>query len=277
MSWVEKVVWHPVTNWSSRPSVVEARGITTSSTLLKPLITIRPSDFYATWISGKLLQSVSNSRRRNFTRITDSCLSEKTTKAIKKDIQEYCIYTNGINILDIRYITGIDLHNTVCNDLVEVYNNFGIEVARTRLMRELYDAYDRAGHAVTYGNLSIIVDMMTSSGVILSIDRHGMSKSDTDVLGRASFEKPDEHLISASVFGEVDLMRGVSSRLSTGLVIKGGTGFCDVALDVNMLENSEYTDDSSKYRQFTEISTDTVANDVLNNPTINSSDIFIPM
>jgi DNA-directed RNA polymerase II subunit RPB1 len=199
------------------------------------------------------------------------------TKSINEDIQEYCIYTNGINILDVRYITGIDLHNTVCNDLVEVYNNFGIEIARTRLMRELYDAYDRAGHAVTYSNLSIIVDMMTSSGVILSIDRHGMSKSDTDVLGRASFEKPDEHLISASVFGEVDLMRGVSSRLSTGLVIKGGTGFCDVALDVSMLEKSEYTDDSSRYRQFTEIATDTVANDVLNNPTISSSDIFIPM
>jgi DNA-directed RNA polymerase II subunit RPB1 len=199
------------------------------------------------------------------------------TKAIKKDIEEYCIYTNGINILDIRYITGIDLDNTVCNDLVEVYNTYGIEIARTRLMRELYDAYDRAGHAVTYSNLSIIVDMMTSSGVILSIDRHGMSKSDTDVLGRASFEKPDEHLISASVFGEVDLMRGVSSRISTGLVIKGGTGFCDIALDINMLEKSEYTDDSSKYRQFTEVSTDTVANDVLNNPTVESTDIFIPM
>ena len=34
-------------------------------------------------------------------------------------------------------------------------------------------------------------------------------------------------------------MRSVSSRIMAGLAIKGGTGLCDLSLNVNMIENSE--------------------------------------
>ena len=193
-------------------------------------------------------------------------------KEIKYE-DEYMIYTSGINLNEIRYIIGIDVLNTISNDIYDVYKTFGIEIARSRLIRELDDAYQLASHVVSYTHLSILADLMTSSGIIMSIDRHGMNKSDMDVLGRASFEKAVEQILTASVFNETDNIRGVSSRVMCGQVIRGGTGYCDVILDTELIENSEYTEDN-KYKQFTEIITDNIAKDIMNK---DNEDIFMPM
>lgn len=186
---------------------------------------------------------------------------------------EYNIYTTGVNLTEIRYIVGIDILNSVSNDIYETYKTFGIEIARSRLMRELDEAYQNAGHVVGYTHLSVLADIMTSSGILMSIDRHGMGKSDMDVLGRASFEKAVEQILNASVFNETDHMLGVSSRVMCGQVIKGGTGYCDVILDTELIEKSEYTEEN-KYKQFKEILTDNIANDIVNK---DNEEIFMPM
>ena len=163
---------------------------------------------------------------------------------------QFAIYTVGINLNDIRYITGIDVYRTICNDVMAMYETFGIEAARATLAREIAYAYERAGSSVNYHHLAELVDLMASNGYLTSIDRHGMNKSDIDPFSRASFEKTVDQLITAAVFGEVDHMKGVSSRIMTGLVIKGGTGLCDLILDTEMLEKSEYTTDiGQKYEK----------------------------
>ena len=187
---------------------------------------------------------------------------------------QYMIYTSGTNLLDIRYIIGIDILKTISNDIYDVYKTFGIEIARTRLMREIHTAYETAGHVVGYTNLSILVDLMTMGGNIISIDRHGINKTEIDVLGRASFESTVEQIITAGLFGEIDSMKGVSSRMIGGLVIKGGTGFCDVILDTNMIEKSEYNGEN-KYRSYTDIVSDVIAKDIINNDV--EENMFIPM
>ena len=117
---------------------------------------------------------------------------------------------------------------------------------------------------------------MTNNGSLTSIDRHGLNRLETDPLARASFEKTVDQLLNAAVFGEIDHMNSVSSRIMAGLVIKGGTGLCDIVLDVDLLENSEYIEDiEHKYKKtFTELSADTVIEDVINK---DISDIFMPM
>jgi DNA-directed RNA polymerase beta' subunit len=164
--------------------------------------------------------------------------------------KQYVLYTIGTNLDDIRYINGIDIYKTICNDVVAMYEAFGIEAARATLAREITYAFERAGSSVNYHHLSILVDMMTSTGNLTSVDRHGMNKSDSDPFGRASFEKTVDQLTQAAVFGEVDHMKGVSSRIMAGLVIRGGTGACDVVLDTDMLEKSEFTEDiGQKYEK----------------------------
>jgi len=191
---------------------------------------------------------------------------------IKND-DEYIIYTSGINLTEIRYIVGIDLMNSISNDVYDVYNTFGIEIARARLLRELNDAYEAASNVVGYTHLSVLADIMTSSGILMSVDRHGMGKSDMDVLGRASFERAVEQILTASVFNETDHMTGVSSRIMCGQVIKGGTGFCDVILDLDMIEKSEYVEEN-KYKDYTEILTDNIAVDIVNK---DNENIFMPI
>jgi DNA-directed RNA polymerase beta' subunit len=163
---------------------------------------------------------------------------------------KYEIYTAGVNMDDIRYIKGIDIYTTTCNDIMVIFENFGIEAARMALLSEITYAYNRAGKPINYQHLSILVDVMTNTGILTSIDRHGMNKSDNDPLQRASFEKVVDQLLTAAVFNEVDYMKGVSSRIMAGLVVKGGTGMCDLILDTEMLENSEYVEDiGQKYEK----------------------------
>lgn len=191
---------------------------------------------------------------------------------------QYAIYTVGINLSDIRYITGIDPYKTICNDVIAMYITFGIEAARATLAREIAYAYERAGSSVNYHHLSVLVDTMTVNGYLTSIDRHGMNKSDIDPLTRASFEKTVDQLVTAAVFGEIDHMKGVSSRIIAGMVVKGGTGMCDLVLDTEMLEKSEYTVDiGQKYEKtFIPVNKNNVNEHFVGNEE-DEVGIFIPM
>ena len=154
-----------------------------------------------------------------------------------KNINESVIYTNGTNLIDIRYNDYIDLNKIISNDVVEMYNIYGIEIARMVLINEISEAFEKTGNDINYQHIELICDLMTMSGSITSIDRHGLHKSDADVLSKVSFEKPVEQLWAAAVFGESDHMRGVSSRIMAGALIRGGTGLCDLSLNTQMIEN----------------------------------------
>lgn len=191
--------------------------------------------------------------------------------------KQIVIYISGVNLTNIRYLNGIDLNTTLCNDVVEVYEKFGIDAARNLLVRELKSVFAAAGNNVNFQHLEILVDIMTNNGVLTSIDRHGMNKSESDPLARASFEKTVDQLIQAAVFGEVDHMKSVSSRIMAGLPIRGGTNICNVILDTNLLENSEYLEGAEqKYvKTFNELSTNNIITDVITNKKKNT-DIFLP-
>jgi DNA-directed RNA polymerase II subunit RPB1 len=187
---------------------------------------------------------------------------------------QHVIYATGVNLLDIRYFTGIDLNKTITNNIMDVYETFGIEIARAVLLKEIAGAYSNAGGEVNYQHVAVTVDQMTATGAINSIDRHGMNKSDSDPLARASFEKTVEQLLIASVYGETDYMRSVSSRIMAGSVIKGGTGFCEIEFDTELVEKSEYIEGVNYTKKFTELHESTLAKDVINKK---DDDIFIPL
>lgn len=200
---------------------------------------------------------------------------DKKTGDVKND-SHYVIYTTGVNLIDIRYIIGIDLNRTATSHIVEIYKTFGIEIARSVLLREVFLAYDRAGSNVNIQHIEMIVDQMTYTGSINSLDRHGMGKSDKAPLAKASFEKVVEQLISASIYGEDDDMESVSSRIMAGLAIKGGTGYCSFEFDSEAVERSEYIEELDFGKKFSEISKGTIADDIINKKD-KEIDIFMPM
>lgn len=167
---------------------------------------------------------------------------DEIDKKLEKN-SEYVIYTKGINMASIRNIIGVDLNRTYCNDIITTYEIFGIEAARNMIIREIISVFTANGSTVNFQHVSVFGDLMTNVGTLTSIDRHGLNKLDTDPFSRASFERPVEQLINAAIFNEVDYMKSVSSRIMAGLCIKGGTGLCNLILDKDLLENSEYTID----------------------------------
>jgi DNA-directed RNA polymerase II subunit RPB1 len=191
--------------------------------------------------------------------------------------KQFVTYTKGINLIDIRYLNGININKTICNDVNVIYKTFGIEAARSLLIREILYTYERAGAFVNYQHVSLLVDLMTLNGFLISIDRHGMAKSNVGPLSRASFERPIDELLHAALFAEKDNMESVSSRIMGGLVVSSGTGMCNVLLDTDMVLNSEFTEDiSQKYvKTYNEVNENSHMKDLLTSKE-NEEDIFIP-
>jgi len=71
-------------------------------------------------------------------------------------------------------------------------------------------------------------------------------------------------------------MKSVSSRIMAGLVIKGGTGLCNLILDTELLEKSEYLEDiGQKYvKTYHEVTENTIMKDTIEKET---SGMFIPI
>ncbi|ARF10760.1 DNA-directed RNA polymerase subunit alpha [Hokovirus HKV1] len=198
----------------------------------------------------------------------------KETGALEKT-KNTIISTDGVDLVAIKYINGIDFNKLVTNDIVAIYNNFGVEAARNKIINELNAVF--SAQNVDFHHLSIVADIMTHYGVLTSIDRHGLQKLDNDPLAKASFEKPVEQLLNAAVFHDVDTLKSVSSRIMTGLAIKGGTGLCNIILDYDMLENSEYDEDINyKYKKkVNEITEDSMIKDLLQT-NVEEDEIYIP-
>jgi len=161
-------------------------------------------------------------------------------QAIKTNSNEWVMYTTGIDLDKIKGIKYIDFESVYINDIYLAYLNFGIEAARSLIINEADRLYNGSGNPLNITHVALLADIMTNTGNITSIDRHGINRLDTDPLSRASFEKTVEQLIMASAFNEIDHMRSVSSRIMAGRCIKGGTGLCEITLDSEQIENSEY-------------------------------------
>ena len=161
---------------------------------------------------------------------------------LKSDSNEWVLYMDGIDLNKLKTIKYVDFNRLVINDIYTAYLNFGIEAARNLIYIQTDKVYIGSSNNINDAHLLLLADIMTNNGNITSIDRHGINRLDTDPLSRASFEKTVEQLLMASAFNEIDYMKSVSSRIMAGRCIKGGTGLCEILMNNDMLENSEYND-----------------------------------
>jgi DNA-directed RNA polymerase beta' subunit len=158
---------------------------------------------------------------------------------VKQD-KEFRLITSGINFEHILKIKDIDTDRTICNDVHYVYQHYGIEAARNIIFSELNNVFKSD---VNQAHINVLVDTMTHLGHIISIDRHGVPKLESEVMAKAAFEMTMDHFVNAAMFNEKDHINSVSSRIMTGRVVKGGTGCFDLLMDTSKLEQSELTKD----------------------------------
>ncbi len=143
---------------------------------------------------------------------------------IKKEKDEYVIYTEGSNLEGVLGIPGADPARTTTNSVFEIYKVFGVEAARAALILEASRTLSEQGLGVDIRHLMLVSDVMTNEGDIRAIGRHGISGKKTSVLARAAFEITAAHLLRAAITGEVDELKGVAENIIVGQPITLGTG-----------------------------------------------------
>jgi DNA-directed RNA polymerase II subunit RPB1 len=144
-------------------------------------------------------------------------------------VTEYTIDTDGSNFVEVMNHPAVDatrLYSTNVHDVIDI---LGIEAARAVLLSEIDSLFADAG--VNYRHLGILIDTMTRNGRLMSVDRYGINKNNIGPLAKASFEETEKILLRAALFGEMDPVTGVSSKVMTGQPIRGGTTFSQLLLD----------------------------------------------
>ena len=144
--------------------------------------------------------------------------------------KEWLIDTDGANIVDTMLHPEVDKYRTFSNDIHEMYSIFGIESARNTLIREIREVMDEASE-IDPRHVHLLVDMMTTKGLLIPIDRNGMKLTDVGPLAKCSFEEADQQLYKAAIYGETDHVTGVSSNIILGQAPPCGTGTVDVSLN----------------------------------------------
>lgn len=154
-----------------------------------------------------------------------------------KSIEQYVLDVEGTNLFDLMVFPGVDGTRTTSNDIHEINEVFGIEAARLAIYEEINEVF--SSEKVNYHHISVLVDTMTFSGRIVPVNRFGMSKNETGVLAKSSFEETSKIMFNAAIWAEKDSMRGVSANIMFGQKPPCGTGFVDILVDESRLPEGE--------------------------------------
>lgn len=158
-----------------------------------------------------------------------------------KPQEQYVLDVDGTNLYDLSVFPGVDGTRTFSNDIHEVNEVFGIETARLAIAEEINEVF--SAEKVNYRHLAVLVDTMTFSGRIVPVNRFGMSKNETGVLAKSSFEETSKIMFNAAMWAEKDSMRGVSANIMFGQKPPCGTGFVDILVDeANLPEGEDQLD-----------------------------------
>ena len=147
---------------------------------------------------------------------------------IRKEGDEYILYTEGSSIKRVMQFEGVDPARIKTNNISEIGDVLGIEAARNAIINEATDTLREQGLSVDVRHIMLVADIMTVDGELKQIGRHGVSGEKASVLARAAFEVTVNHILDAAIRGDVDDLKGVTENVIVGQPIQLGTG--DVTL-----------------------------------------------
>jgi len=164
---------------------------------------------------------------------------EKSGVYKKQDI--WVLDTVGTNMIDVLALDYIDSRRTFSNDIVEIFNIFGVEAARQTIYNELAEVIEFDGTYINYHHLSLLCDRMAFTSKLISIFRHGINNDNIGPIAKASFEETPEMFLKAARHAELDIMRGVSANVMVGQEGLYGTSAFQVVLDMDEMIKLEET------------------------------------
>ena len=158
---------------------------------------------------------------------------------VTEETGEWVIRTDGSNLSAVLDIGGIDPTRTTTNNVHEIAQTLGIEAARNSLIKEALGVLEEQGLDVDIRHVMLMADIMTSTGDVRQIGRHGISGKKSSVLARAAFEITVPNIIEAAIRGESDPLKGVTENVIVGQSIPIGTGLVDLYMTTANREKKE--------------------------------------
>ncbi len=147
---------------------------------------------------------------------------------VSEEHGEWVINTDGSNLPKVLEVPGIDTSRTTTNNVHEIAKTIGIEASRNALVHEAKGVLEEQGLDVDSRHVMLVADMMTSTGEVQQIGRHGISGKKSSVLARAAFEITVPNIVEAAVKGESDPLAGVTENVIVGQSIPIGTGLVEL-------------------------------------------------
>ncbi|MFA5019765.1 MAG: DNA-directed RNA polymerase subunit A' [Candidatus Pacearchaeota archaeon] len=142
---------------------------------------------------------------------------------VKRD-KDYVILTNGSNLPEIIKLKQVDSNRTATNDIYEMADVFGIEVARQAIINEIDKVISSQGLDIDKRHLKLVADAMTVDGEIRGMTRMGIIARKSSILARASFETPINHFVNATIKGDRDELLSVIENIILNQPVPVGTG-----------------------------------------------------
>jgi DNA-directed RNA polymerase subunit A' len=158
---------------------------------------------------------------------------------VTEEIGEWVIRTDGSNLSSVLDVAGIDPTRTTTNNVHEIAETLGIEAARNSLIKEALGVLEEQGLDVDVRHVMLMADIMTATGDVRQIGRHGISGKKSSVLARAAFEITVPNLVDAAIRGESDPLKGVTENVIVGQSIPIGTGLVDLYMTTTNREKKE--------------------------------------
>lgn len=139
--------------------------------------------------------------------------------------QYWIAETNGSNLEALYAIRELDHDIITTNDIHEAKAVFGIEGAKHVLLKEFLDALDSLGSGTDPKHIILMTDFMTNKGEYLGFTKTGVAEQETSAYEQAAFERANETLFNAAVFGERLPVSSVTTSVFIGAEGNFGTNY----------------------------------------------------
>ena len=127
----------------------------------------------------------------------------------------------------------VDATKTVSNNIWDIYHCFGIEAVRQYMI----DEFSNIMKGINTCHVALLVDKMTFEGTISSVSRYSMRSDECGPLNKATFEETLDNFLKAGIFSQEETTKGVSASIICGKKPKIGTGYCNISIDMEKMED----------------------------------------
>ena len=160
-----------------------------------------------------------------------------TRVVVMKDREgNYFLQSEGSNFSELLRIPGVDPTRCYTTDINQIAETLGIEAARNALIKESLYVMKEQGLDVDVRHVMLVADLMTFTGEVMQIGRHGISGKKSSVLARAAFEVTVKHLLDAAIHGDHDDLEGITENVIVGQTIALGTGVVQLTMSPHYRE-----------------------------------------